>query len=158
MNDYLDKPLLICKKCLKDKHDIPWGFATYRGFYNMFKIPDDMKCKECGSILEKTKLNCNEYDELNKISHDIDFLMSMISLKEKDPIEYQLKLSQFKAAVGQQEQARVAREESNKVRCPKCGSTQITTGARGVNHFWGFIGASKTVNRCGNCGHTWTPR
>ena len=82
----------------------------------------------------------------------------MISLKEKNPIEYQLKLSQFKAATGQQEQARVAREESNKVRCPKCGSTQITTGARGVNHFWGFIGASKTVNRCGNCGHTWAPR
>lgn len=95
---------------------------------------------------------------LKKISNDVSFLESMISLKEKNPIEYQLKLTQFKAAAGQQEQARIAREESNKVRCPKCGSTQITTGARGVNHFWGFIGASKTVNRCSNCGHTWVPR
>lgn len=43
------------------------------------------------------------------------------------------------------------------VRCPKCGSTQITAGARGVNVVWGFIGASKTVNRCMNCGHTWKP-
>ena len=41
--------------------------------------------------------------------------------------------------------------------CPKCGSTAITTGARGVSGFWGFIGASKTVNRCGNCGYTWKP-
>lgn len=46
---------------------------------------------------------------------------------------------------------------SNQVRCPKCGSTQITAGARGVNAVWGFIGASKTVNRCMNCGHTWKP-
>ncbi len=42
--------------------------------------------------------------------------------------------------------------------CPRCGSTSITTGARGVNHFWGFIGASKTVNRCAKCGHMWEPK
>lgn len=43
-------------------------------------------------------------------------------------------------------------------RCPRCGSTSISTGARGVNHFWGFIGASKTVNRCAKCGHMWEPK
>lgn len=43
-------------------------------------------------------------------------------------------------------------------RCPHCGSTSISTGARGVNWTLGLIGASKTVNRCANCGHTWTPR
>lgn len=42
--------------------------------------------------------------------------------------------------------------------CPKCGSTSITTGARGVDGFWGFLGASRTVNRCANCGHSWEPR
>lgn len=42
--------------------------------------------------------------------------------------------------------------------CPKCGSTAITTGARGVNWTLGLIGAGKTVNRCGKCGHTWTPK
>ena len=34
----------------------------------------------------------------------------------------------------------------------------ITTGARGVNNFWGLLGTSKTVNRCGNCGYTWKPK
>lgn len=41
--------------------------------------------------------------------------------------------------------------------CPQCGSTAITTGARGINATLGLIGASKTVNRCGNCGYTWKP-
>ena len=43
-------------------------------------------------------------------------------------------------------------------RCPKCSSTSITTGARGVNWTFGLIGASKTVNRCANCGYTWKPK
>ena len=47
--------------------------------------------------------------------------------------------------------------QPNALSCPKCGSTTVTTGARGVNWTLGFIGASKTVNRCGNCGHTWKP-
>ena len=47
---------------------------------------------------------------------------------------------------------------SNIIRCPHCGSTAITTGARGVNWTLGLIGAGKTVNRCGKCGHTWQPK
>ena len=46
---------------------------------------------------------------------------------------------------------------NNIIRCPRCGSTSISTGARGVNWTLGLIGASKTVNRCAKCGHTWTP-
>lgn len=48
-------------------------------------------------------------------------------------------------------------DDADKVKCPRCGSTQITTGARGVNNFWGLLGASKTVNRCAKCGNTWKP-
>lgn len=43
-------------------------------------------------------------------------------------------------------------------RCPKCDSTQITTGARGYSIVWGFVGSGKTVNRCARCGHKWEPR
>ena len=50
-----------------------------------------------------------------------------------------------------------SKNQQNTPKCPKCGSTAITAGARGVNFTWGFIGASKTVNRCANCGHTWKP-
>lgn len=43
------------------------------------------------------------------------------------------------------------------VKCPRCGSTQITTGMRGWKITTGFLGSSKTVNRCAKCGYTWTP-
>ena len=48
--------------------------------------------------------------------------------------------------------------EANKIRCPRCGSTQITTGQRGFSFWTGFIGANKTVNRCAKCGHSWQPK
>jgi len=41
--------------------------------------------------------------------------------------------------------------------CPCCGSFAITTGQKGFSLFTGFLGSNKTVNRCGNCGHTWSP-
>lgn len=44
------------------------------------------------------------------------------------------------------------------LRCPKCGSTNVTTGARGYSMVTGFIGSGKTVNRCGKCGNVWKPR
>ena len=45
----------------------------------------------------------------------------------------------------------------NTVTCPRCGSTQITTGQRGWKLTTGFLGSSKTVNRCANCGYKWEP-
>lgn len=46
----------------------------------------------------------------------------------------------------------------DKIHCPKCFSTQVTTGSRGYSLVWGFMGSSKTVNRCGKCGYKWTPK
>lgn len=43
------------------------------------------------------------------------------------------------------------------LRCPRCGSTAVTTTSRGHSLLTGFIGSNKTVNRCGKCGHTWKP-
>ena len=47
--------------------------------------------------------------------------------------------------------------KTDEVRCPRCGSNQITTGQRGFSLLTGFIGSNKTVNRCGNCGYSWKP-
>ena len=44
-----------------------------------------------------------------------------------------------------------------KTRCPRCSSDKITTSSRGYSLLWGFLGSGSTVNRCGNCGHTWKP-
>ena len=49
-------------------------------------------------------------------------------------------------------------KDKNTIQCPKCGSTAITTGQRGFSLVTGFIGSSKTMNRCANCGYKWYPR
>lgn len=46
---------------------------------------------------------------------------------------------------------------SNQVKCPKCGSSSITAGQRGYSLLTGFIGSGKTVNRCAKCGYKWKP-
>lgn len=43
------------------------------------------------------------------------------------------------------------------VMCPRCGSTEITTGQRGYSIISGFVGSGKTTNRCGKCGYSWQP-
>ena len=51
----------------------------------------------------------------------------------------------------------ISQEQTSPITCPHCGSNQITTGQRGFSLLTGFIGSSKTVNRCGNCGYSWKP-
>ncbi len=79
----------------------------------------------------------------------------MIDLKEKDIIEYNLKMSQFRNQVEQQKSNK--RQSSNTIHCPKCGSTNITAGQRGYSLVTGFIGSGSTVNRCAKCGYKWKP-
>lgn len=116
-----------------------------------------IECPQC--LCDDVFVSSEEEEELMKLSNDRKFTNAMIKLHDDDPIEYQLKISQFKANLKQQENNK-PKEESNKnqIHCPKCNSTAITTGARGVNWFWGTIGSSKTVNRCANCGYTWKPK
>jgi tellurium resistance protein TerD len=60
--------------------------------------------------------------------------------------------------------------EDDLIRCPKCGSTQITSGNKGfsvgkavvgdivagpVGLVAGAIGSKKTIITCLNCGHEW---
>lgn len=47
------------------------------------------------------------------------------------------------------------RQIDSQVRCPKCGSTQITTGTRGWSLFTGLIGSGTVYNMCAKCGNKW---
>lgn len=56
------------------------------------------------------------------------------------------------------ELARKRIEDANKApKCPKCGSTYISTVNRGYSVVWGFIGSGKAMNVCQKCGHKWKP-
>ena len=104
-------------------------------------------------------MTSSEFKTIDDISNsDRQFLESMIKLKQDDPIEYQLKMSQFKTQLQQQEQIKKAEQDNaNKVKCPKCGCADISVANRGYSVVWGLIGSGKPMNACKNCGHKWKP-
>ena len=59
--------------------------------------------------------------------------------------------------VTENEKLNIMASEGKTIICPHCGSSNISTGARGFSALTGFIGSGKTVNRCANCGWKWEP-
>lgn len=155
----------FCEECAKKNNPTMCpGFWDYDSTKSLLK-EDMTTCFQCGHKLIDTCFTFDESVIISHISTDTSFIEAMNKLKQDDIIEFNLKLSQMKNQVQTQESNN--QQESSKstntmptkdvIRCPKCNSTAITTDARGVNNFWGLLGASKTVNRCGNCGYTWKP-
>lgn len=133
-------------------------------------VPEDKidvnKIHECGGELIPMELPHEDYITLTYIwnnrgsnNNDIrvnwDLYNAMVELKKNDIIEYNLKMSQFRNQVEQQKSSKT--KSANTIKCPKCGSTNISTGARGYSIVTGFWGSGQTVNRCANCGHKWKP-
>lgn len=93
---------------------------------------------------------------LNNQEYDYKYFISLD--KQMDKLIIELATEHNQEIVPQTQQSNeIDEEENNTVRCPKCGSTQITTGQRGYSLFSGFLGSNKTVNRCANCGYSWKP-
>lgn len=142
--------LKLCDKCRKDEEE------TFHGYIGWV----DNSCYECPICSNKmidTILTIDEYHIIDNISDDISFLETMIDLKQKDPIEYQLKISQFKANLSQQESAKQVAEQkssntqSNQRTCRFCGSTSFTPVKRKWSPLTGFL-TNKTDLVCNNCG------
>ena len=110
-------------------------------------------CHTKGSFLEKYIM------DIKRISNDPDFVQAMTKLHDEDPIEYQLKMSQFKANLKQQESNQKEQEEKskNQIRCPRCKSTSIQTINRGYSFWTGFLGSGSPRNVCQKCGYKWKP-
>lgn len=93
------------------------------------------------------------------ISTDENFMKAMTELYENNPIEYQLKISQFKANLKQQESSK-PKEEDNKPKCPTCGSTNLskvsTMSKAGSVFMWGLFSQKvKKTWHCNNCKYEW---
>ena len=121
------------------------------------KMSDD----EINQIVEqmgiKPLISRDDASKIYYATKSTEIIDAMIELKQKDIIEYGLKLSQFDAQVRQQVAELRQSSQANAVKCPRCGSTAVTAGRRGYSLISGFIGAGKTVNRCAKCGHKWKP-
>ena len=140
-NKYL-KFCPICNKTGQNSRD--WCFneesIEFLKGYHIFE-PDGGFGKVCPSckkgILEDSIITYEELEVIQDVSDsDRQFLEAMIELKKNDPIEYQLKMSQFKANLKQQEQVQESRVEENAIHCPYCNSTnvkKITTASKAVH-------------------------
>lgn len=148
----------ICPKCKKNN----WN--TLDTDYEYIEI-----CLECQNMIKYSKsaflaqFKCRKcgcktgtLDETNtRTSIVCDNCWTITPIIDKFLIEKPkgiIDVDEYKAKL------RTMQEAKNTLKCPKCGSTAITTGQRGFSMLTGFWGSSKTVNRCGNCGHVFKPQ
>lgn len=154
----------ICSKCgSKGLGPVGTRKCFCGGDRIVFNVTEDeyleMSDYEINKMIEEMNIQplISKEDALSiyDVTHSTEIIDAMIELKQKDIIEYGLKLSQFKNQLEQRNQ--VNQQEQNQVHCPRCGSTNITAGQRGYSLLTGFVGSGSTVNRCANCGHKWKP-
>ena len=160
------KYLKFCPVCNKTgQNSMDWCFneksIEFLKGYHIFK-PDGGFGKICPSckkgVLEDSIITYEELEIIQDVSEsDRQFLEAMIELKKNDPIEYQLKMSQFKASLKQQESNKKVEEDNNTPHCPYCNSTnikKITTGSK-VAHtaLFGIFSISRNSKQwyCNNC-------
>ena len=136
----------MCPECRKSKIVSDEPFGAYFPMVNN----DNYECRNCQSRLVDIDIEFYDYSIIVSEKNTVEFLEAMLRLKKENIIEYQSKISQFR-------NKQTWRDESNKPKCPRCGSTSITAGQRGYSLIWGFIGSGNTVNRCSKCGHKWKP-
>ena len=122
--------------------------------------PEFVKCLKCGEdTLLATNMTDEEFCVLCKAAPKNNELCSlMIDLKEKDPIEYQLKISQFKTQLEQQKSSKT--QNNSQPKCPTCGSTNIekisvTKKVVGGAMFGIFSSNVRNTMHCKNCGAKW---
>ena len=162
------KYLKFCPVCNKTgQNSMDWCFneksIEFLKGYHIFE-PDGGFGEICPSckkgVLEDSIITYEELEIIQDVSDsDRKFLEAMIELKKKNPIEYQLKISQFKANLQQQESNKKV-EDDNKPKCPNCHSTNIKaiTGTERVMSIMGLGIFSKKINKsfkCLNCKYTW---
>lgn len=111
---------------------------------------------DCSFVFNDYDLELRQMEMADKTNLDInvaDKIVAEWSSTGKIPPIFNGKISTWE----DDHKKAIQQPQQNVPHCPKCNSTAITTGARGVSWFWGTIGSSKTVNRCANCGYTWKP-
>ena len=121
----------------------------YQLFLNSSKIKDGYFAKHDMKVLTYLWHYIDEHDEIpNEITQQ-----SIDSMKPTTNLDLMRRWKQWE--INPSIKAGI---QLGQIVCPRCGSTSITTGQRGFSIITGFIGSNKTVNRCANCGNTWTPK
>ena len=118
-----------------------------------------MICPNCNHQLINIDFPANDLYTIKTVSNDSkEFIDAMIELYKKNPIEYQLKMAQFKVQETQILEAEKQSQEQNVPKCPTCGSTnikKISAGSRWLSTGLFGISSSKLGKsmECRHCGY-----
>lgn len=114
------------------------------------------ECSECLCPLYKDRISLiPDGSWVKAISTDESFMNAMVELHKKDPIEYQLKIQQFKTQIKEQEAFEEQQQESKKPHCPTCGSTNIGRLVGFAQDGDLILGGTRRFFYCNNCGYEW---
>lgn len=144
-----------CSKCRLDKKP-----PVCPGYH--YEVIEEEYCAFCGAKLKLISLTEDEMSVLKKCKVSSELVDAMVELKDKDIIEFETKMAQFRASAAQIKAAReeakktkaLAEEEANKPKCPRCKSTNIQIIPRKWS-FWAGVFTNKTDRVCANCKHKW---
>ena len=122
---------------------------------------DQLICPFCNNKLIDTGLPVEDFHLIGKATDwNREILDLMMELHESNPIDYQLKLNQFKLQQEQHEAIKEQEWERNRPHCPTCGSTNVKqiTGTERAMSVVGLGIFSKKINKtykCLKCKCTW---
>lgn len=176
----LNKTVLRCINC-DPSYEIgelnkPWGHTGkkaeyYKGFIGIqiySDAPDNydyniqhLICPFCNNALIDTGFPREDLHLIGEVSSwNRKVLDAMMQLRSTDPIEYQLKLNQFKLQKEQHDSIVQQQCDENIPKCPHCKSTKIKkiSGLNRGASIMTFGIFSKKINKsfeCKNCGYTW---
>ena len=115
----------------------------YRRIKSMYKGNLETFPKEATKVLRNINEHFNWWNDSH--NHGNGYLADKLAL---DCIDHNFQYFEFNTA---------DIPDPNVVRCPKCGSTSVTTQERGYSIMWGVLGSTKKKNLCQKCGYTWWP-
>lgn len=115
----------------------------YRRIKSMYKGNLETFPKEATKVLRNINEHFNWWNDSH--NHGNGYLADKLAL---DCIDHNFQYFEFNTA---------DIPDPNIVRCPKCGSTSVTTEESGYSLLTGFWGSSKKHNLCQKCGYRWKP-
>ncbi len=143
--------LKFCKNCQANKNKCcPSGYSYW--WKESVRI-----CPNCKGELIDIDFPTQDGKIIIEISEEPNFIEAMIKLRKDNIIEYESRMSQFRAQVAQMEQIERQQEESSQIRCPYCQSKNINkiTGLSKASSvvLWGIFAAGKVSKNyhCNNC-------
>lgn len=144
----------FCPNCFKNQVN---EFGCYNGYYWCLKEDVDI-CWINGCNCKLINIDFPESDLkiLTKISNNPSFYQAMIDLHDKDIVEYELKMSQFRAQAEQQKSTK-NEQINNDIQCPYCKSNninKISSTSRVASTYLLGLGSKKIGKQwhCNKCG------